>query len=574
MVAVWLNRFNCEAKKNTLPQNSPTIKKRKGIMGKFKLKSVIGVGAVLAFSSSLFGQVVVDDLEHGSNQNSYGYYWYTFDDANDNKSGTISEVPEFQGGQGPGLNSDYAAKLEFTLGATWPESGYTGQPFAGLGTDLASETGSVDLTGLTAISFDIRSTVALEVEFALKHKKTYDLGYNEYHVLIETGSEWENVTVNVADLKQHVGWGKNEDLDVSIAQALSWMVKGDDNPAGTSGELWVDNVVFYGVDAPVLFDECPDCIVDANFEGKGAKFSDFEGGITENAVGAYWYSYDDTPEGSTMITAGADVLGLDIGLNGRDGAYGAQIGFILGNPYAIDGNTVQPFAGLGTNLTDALEEKSYNASADNVTGIYFEYKTTGLNELVFEVVDRISFNEGRGDAVQHYIKLPATDGAWVGAVVEWDVLVLPDWDHVVATPLNTADLMKLQFKGLGAAQSEGTLAIDNVYFMGATSITPFGDDNSVIMPKRNVSASGLSATYNRGAVSVNWNPSSEIQSGTISLINARGAQVASAPVSKSATVNSTLNAGSIAAGLYFIRVQAVDVNGKGINMQVPVNVVK
>ncbi|MCL2690474.1 MAG: T9SS type A sorting domain-containing protein, partial [Chitinispirillia bacterium] len=87
-------------------------------------------------------------------------------------------------------------------------------------------------------------------------------------------------------------------------------------------------------------------------------------------------------------------------------------------------------------------------------------------------------------------------------------------------------------------------------------------------------AAPISAFYTKGSVSVNWNAASKISSGTISLVNIKGAAVASASIKANSSSISRKLGSKLPAGMYFVRVDARDVNGKRIVLQVPVQIVK
>ena len=87
--------------------------------------------------------------------------------------------------------------------------------------------------------------------------------------------------------------------------------------------------------------------------------------------------------------------------------------------------------------------------------------------------------------------------------------------------------------------------------------------------------STIRASYNRGVVGVNWETTSRISDGTVSLINIRGVTVASSPVRvNNNSVTAQIGAGNIPTGMYFIRIIARDVSGRQIVQQTPVSIVK
>ncbi|MCL2688425.1 MAG: T9SS type A sorting domain-containing protein [Chitinispirillia bacterium] len=103
-----------------------------------------------------------------------------------------------------------------------------------------------------------------------------------------------------------------------------------------------------------------------------------------------------------------------------------------------------------------------------------------------------------------------------------------------------------------------------------TSVCPFGRSMQA-------ASAPLRASYVRGGVvSVSWKSASNISNGTISLINIKGTAVASTPISAgSASISAKLGIKqTLPAGMYFVRVNANDVNGRRIVQQIPVTIVR
>ena len=101
-----------------------------------------------------------------------------------------------------------------------------------------------------------------------------------------------------------------------------------------------------------------------------------------------------------------------------------------------------------------------------------------------------------------------------------------------------------------------------------TSVKIFGSAINTTAPLR--------ASYTKGSITVNWTAASRIASGTISLVNVKGVTAASTSVkANSSNISAKLGFKStLPAGMYFVRVDARDVNGKRIVSQVPVQIVK
>jgi hypothetical protein len=160
--------------------------------------------------------------------------------------------------------------------------------------------------------------------------------------------------------------------------------------------------------------------------------------------------------------------------HGNPAGNAAWIDFLLGPTYAENGQTIKPFVGLGTKLSDNLGVEFYNATAAGATGLYFDYQTTGdIDYLRVEVkANQVFTNKG----IIHYLLLPATKGAWQGVNILWSDLVLPDWAEVkllspAAKQLKLAQLEQIQWAFQGAAAAKGTIAVDNVVLVGAKPIS-------------------------------------------------------------------------------------------------------
>jgi len=411
-------------------------------------------------------------------------------------------------------------------------------------------------------------------------------------------------------------------LDKSKVVKLAWQVQasedeaaeqGNKNPnvllaEGTSNKFYLDEVTIVGFRF-VAEDMCEDCVVSSR-PADAVKFDAFQTGDAKNRLDWYWYAYDDTKtvvdnpgqgDGSSMVvsTEGTNSVNCEpseyrdpdeCGLEVVDGTL--QIRYLLGDNLLINTHTVQPFIGIGTNLYgDRNADNSpippadfvfYNAGADGVSGVYFEYKTTAP-KITFEVQDdRDVRGQGgvkRPESAVWYIDLPGTNGEWQRARVPFSRLMMhTEWEDVKAwadanpsiAPLNLSALAKFQFKVQSAAASMGELHLREIYTIG-------GSGNSVrhIGPK--AAANGLRATYSRGVVNVNWNATTSVASGKISLVNTKGRVISSAPISKASGNRITANIGGragIPTGMYFVRVDAKDVNGKRILQQAPITIVK
>lgn len=406
--------------------------------------------------------------------------------------------------------------------------------------------------------------------------------------------EKETTTGSAGDLKQFGWWGYSSTFAPEKATKIAWAINSDINAAlnGTTVDILIDSVVLVGSFNYVAPDLCKDCIggtlptpnkLLSDFEG-----ADYEGETTNylrNSRGYYWYWYDDTKGGGSSEVSGKienpTVPGEEIintEGNGKDGR-GAWIEFTKGAAYNNGKANVQSFVGIGVNLADdELETDWLNASA--FTGIHFDYKTTAnveyLNVEVTDSYDAIG-KAADNDGEVYYTKIPGS-AAWKSATIAFNKLVLPSWVKTSGErrgdlrPLDKAKLAAIKFKHEGFPNLGGEIAIDNVYLYGASS---WGTPGSVKFLGSNAKVSGLRAVYSRGAVGVNWNAAQSVASGKIQLVNTRGRVVASAPIAAAGSkVSAKLGAGALPTGMYFVRINAKDVNGKKIVQQAPVSIVK
>jgi hypothetical protein len=408
------------------------------------------------------------------------------------------------------------------------------------------------------------------------------------------------------ELKQFPYWGYSFTFDRKNVTKIAWAINADNNASlkGEAANVYIDDVTLVGSFTYTSPDICVGCVSTSfTIPTPNKKLSDFEGtdyvGEEEtgpdfllNSRGYYWFSYDDGEAGGASEIAGLKenphVEGtyiMDAEGAGRSGTNGAKIDFTPGASFSKPGETVviAPFVGIGVNVYDDDNTSDFlNASA--FTGVYFEFNTSAnVNFFDLEITDDLDAVGKAADADGEvlYTKIEGSGGTWKSATVPFSNLVLPTW---VATSgvrrqppnntLNKSKLAQLKFKHTGptADGSEASIAIDNVYFYGADN---WGEAGSVRLAGSKAKATGLRATYSRGVVGVNWSAAQSVATGKISLVNVRGRVVASAPIKMAGSkVTANLGAGTIPTGMYFVRVNAKDVNGKKIVQQAPLSIVK
>jgi len=507
-------------------------------------------------------------------------------------------------------------------------------PGVGLGANLTSDTiNGLDLSKATSVSFYMKvseSVIDKATVGGVKFRMivTDQLAGNPNHpawsgdlkgciadapyevILKSPTTTWKKYTVNLdtATLKRDAWEVKEKPYDFNKKHALSfgWYLEGKSLAAGSklAGLIAIDSVVINGYTF-IPRDLCNGCKQPATTTApkEDLLFSDFDkplggAGLNQNKLGQYWYAYDDSaarkdpsvpiPGTQSKITDGTGMdeyytdgpsLIVDGNKAGYQASNGAYIGFTMGTPYdkkkGTETNKVQPFVGIGTNLVsdeDIAANKFFDGS--ELTAIWFRYKTTGFDELIVEVSDKYAVTHDDGEVF--YTKLEGTGGQWAVAVVPIDKLVLPSWAEArtgTNAKLDIKNLAKIQFKNQSVGAGEGTLQIDDVYLIDPAHAGQI--PGAVKLFSSKAPGASFRATYSRGMIGVNWNAASNVASGKIQLVNTKGRIMASVPLATSAgKVTSSINAGSVPTGMYFVRVNAKDVNGKNIVMQSPVSIVK
>jgi hypothetical protein len=375
-----------------------------------------------------------------------------------------------------------------------------------------------------------------------------------------------------------------------------------DGITGYSNILYLDDISFTGFRF-VAKDMCETCIASA-LPTDATRFDKFSEAAyqSQNVLGHYWYVYDDQKTKTDNGVKGTSEIGND-GVEKDCASPNVDVTkgecevliqtdptgnylsgeFELGKALKIDGENVQPFVGIGTNLYDekAATLAFFDADAAGVKGLYFEYRTSGeVGKVTFEVQDKWDADStatGRPAASVYYIDLPATGGVWNKANVAFSKLVqhtswavVNEWNAANPTKvaLDTKNLAKFQFKIQDGSGKTGVLQIRDVYTLGASGVSA-----KYAVSKRSLES--LRATYNRGVVGVSWAAAQNIASGKVSLVNVKGRTIASAPLVKAGgKVTANLGKGSIPTGMYFVRINAKDVQGKKVVQQVPLSIVK
>ncbi|MBD3345721.1 MAG: T9SS type A sorting domain-containing protein [Chitinivibrionales bacterium] len=553
------------------------------------LKCFSIVGVVLCYAGVAFGQQsVIDDLEGGTNQNKFLQYWYYYDDCEDGGDSKITNAAnfdpticgagkyEFAPTETEGYNGTNGAKIEYEMGTTEPTCGpaCTYGNMVGMGTMLAAEGDVLDITGAETITFMAKASAPMTVIVEVASASVLDFAY--HYSEFDIGTTWEEYTIDLTDqgitFRQYDWTQDPVDFDPATVEKIQWKISMDYQTNPTTGSLIVDDVIVDGYEfkSPLV---CWDCLESAGSWGAtvdGFTLSDFDGKTpNKNSVGYYWYCYNDA-EGRAVsdATEYSNIFGgvtpndtdptkpiILIDGNGQVGD-GAYVEFELGPSYDQNGQTIKPFVGIGTMLADNLLTSFYNAEAAGADGIYFDYKTSGdVDNIRFEIKANKDYgNEG----IVHQTLLPGTDGAWQGARVLWDDLYLPAWDDVALLPdksLKISELEKAQWAFQGSPNASGSIAVDNVGFIGASDV-------GVVNFAKSTHKQGLTIDHTRNEL--RFEMPAGAKAAHVELISAQGRRVAQA-----GNGSFSIPLGLVSSGMYVLRVQS-DNNVK----TVPLSIIK
>jgi len=485
---------------------------------------------------------------------------------------------------------------------------YPGFGFGILLTD-DDDVGLADFAKVTAVKFKVKASAAVTLGFKVE---TIENSWNwsglpasdpnpsnayRKNTSLTAGDDFTEVTIKIPDdLTRESGWGTPFDFKPAHATKIAWYVNANNNATlvGKAINIYIDDVVFVGSFTYVSPDICQGCAnTSFTVPTPNKKLADFDGDDPlANTRSEYWYHYTDSVGGGNSrvsgLVPGYEGMVMDVAGKGRDGSNAAALEYELGQPYQNASKvTVEPFVGIGTNLFAERSDNNF-ANASPFTGIYFEYMTRGTKWLDVELADEWDVRKNaKGerladlDGEVYYTRVEGSEnGEWKSATVPFSKFVLPSWVKRGGTRrkveggdpkwIDIYQLAQLKFKVKGSGTGE--IYIDNVYFYGADK---WGDAGSVKLVGSKAKVSGLRATYSRGVVGVNWSAAQSVASGKIQLVNTKGRVVASSPISTAGgKVTASLRANTLPTGMYFVRMNAKDVNGAKVVQQAALSIVK
>jgi hypothetical protein len=597
------------------------------------MKIFFGLITILATSTVNAQDSKVDDFSSGTNENYYENYWFYWDDdagskaqdrpqkAPDSTPSVINVAYGFKPRHAAGVQTDTFkikdyqflvkqegsnkyASMPFTFGTQWKCDGYVAYPFVGIGTELAPDGEYIDLTGATAITFRLRSHVnPLQVNFRVEImdiiKDTSGAHYFAA-VTLPKGS-WKDCTVRIPDDLLQPSWANDERAkpysQTQVAK-ISWEVHGENNKDVRSDTLDIDDIAIKN------FNHVPRSLwtkVESIRPATGL-FSTFDVN-PKNAtpLGTYWYAYNDhANSGNSLITQGAivDPTGSELALDwsGTNTGFGnansgAAIGIQFGKTVMqADTTIVQGFIGLGFNMYDSAGALYFNNTTGkrgNIGGtgstesIYFEYLADGdYRNLTLEIRDcndvpdktEPTRKDKRGAGIAWFRNLPMTGpNNWHRVCIPFDSLVTHSkWKGYTHIPLDKTKLAKVQFKAQGPEGAQGVIQIDNVYFPGIDFKVPEnGVKNNLV---RCGQQSAFRAFYRNGTVRVDWKSMRYFFTGTIRIIDSKGAIVKSNRIASASELSLNIPTGNLPAGLYFVQLTGNDVSEKNVMQRCAVTI--
>ena len=200
----------------------------------YSLAFVAGL-LTLCYAPSLFGDVTIDDFEYGYSCNWIGTYWYFLCDSNSTITGSY----------GSGNGSDSAGQMDFNvnLGVQFPMA------YMGFNFDNALPPPPVDLTGATAVQFDIKASRSMDILFVLSQSTITDSITAMYSREIRITTSWTTVTVNLSTGSGGLSqlWGSGS-FAIDKLTGLSWTYSPYLNTTNSylPGTVWIDNVIAIG----------------------------------------------------------------------------------------------------------------------------------------------------------------------------------------------------------------------------------------------------------------------------------------------------------------------------------------
>lgn len=181
---------------------------------------------ITATSTPVYG-LMVDDCENtGTNQNLWGGWWYTYADGDPTPNSTINGRKESPGGP------------ETILGKYKATGNKVPGGWAGFGTNLASGGGEVDLTSFEGIQMYVKGD-GTPLDVAIVTGNFSDIpDYNNWQKTIPTTSNWTLVQIPFSSFT--IPYGTYREFDLTRAEDIQWKINEDGD-----FDIEIDDVMFY-----------------------------------------------------------------------------------------------------------------------------------------------------------------------------------------------------------------------------------------------------------------------------------------------------------------------------------------
>lgn len=185
---------------------------------------------LLSFSfQSIAQNVLIEDFEDGTTQNTLGSYWYSF---NDNVDGGKSRLQQQAWEKECFVTTGgHQSKGMLHADVILEKANYKWNPYYAFATSVA-KTATVNPSSFAGISYWHKG-VAHKVRVETSEVKDYDF----YSIRVGASADWTLVTIDYAMLNQE-GWGKKVPLNLDNSLKLVW------NVDETSGIFEIDDIRF------------------------------------------------------------------------------------------------------------------------------------------------------------------------------------------------------------------------------------------------------------------------------------------------------------------------------------------
>lgn len=185
---------------------------------KIAVIAIFTIGGTFAQESKL-----VNDFEGTfDGANPFGGYWYLYGTA------TIANLGEVTSSLGPGSNdSGQGLVLDFSYDPTSDTS------FAGVGTHLEGNNPVINLTGATAITFNAKASVPVNLAFkVVTEAVTNAADHGAHEKVISLGTTWQKYTVNLVEGPGNLvrPYGTPIAFNLGYVQNINFAVSPKDNP--------------------------------------------------------------------------------------------------------------------------------------------------------------------------------------------------------------------------------------------------------------------------------------------------------------------------------------------------------